>query len=289
VVSTILQLIISGVAMGFIYALVGIEFTIIYNASGLVNFAHDKFIMFAAYVFAGTFVLSLGLNPIISTILLFIVMALFGALVAAGIFNPLRNMPSDIYAVMGTIMLAKILTEVARISWGPDPFTISGFLQGVVRVGNVVLPKANIYIIIVSLIIFIGLQMFFNNTKYGKAMRCVAQNKEASAIVGINVPQIIQMSVALSAIICGVIAILVIPLFNVDVNIASMIGIKGFAATVIGGFGNLFGNIIGGLFVGLLENVVVMILPAVYKDTVAFVLLILFLLIKPEGILSKKS
>lgn len=288
-VSTILQLIISGVAMGFIYALVGIEFTIIYNASGLVNFAHDKFIMFAAYVFAGTFVLGLGLNPIISTILLFIVMALFGALVAAGIFNPLRNMPSDIYAVMGTIMLAKILTEVARISWGPDPFTISGFLQGVVHVGNVVLPKANIYIIIVSLIIFIGLQMFFNNTKYGKAMRCVAQNKEASAIVGINVPQIIQMSVALSAVICGVIAILVIPLFNVDVNIASMIGIKGFAATVIGGFGNLFGNIIGGLFVGLLENAVVMILPAVYKDTVAFVLLILFLLIKPEGILSKKS
>ncbi|MDI3312214.1 MAG: branched-chain amino acid ABC transporter permease [Thermoanaerobacterium sp.] len=288
-VSTILQLIISGVAMGFIYALVGIEFTIIYNASGLVNFAHDKFIMFAAYVFAGTFVLGLGLNPIISTILLFIVMALFGALVAAGIFNPLRNMSSDIYAVMGTIMLAKILTEVARISWGPDPFTISGFLQGVVHVGNVVLPKANIYIIIVSLIIFIGLQMFFNNTKYGKAMRCVAQNKEASAIVGINVPQIIQMSVALSAVICGVIAILVIPLFNVDVNIASMIGIKGFAATVIGGFGNLFGNIIGGLFVGLLENAVVMILPAVYKDTVAFVLLILFLLIKPEGILSKKS
>lgn len=287
--STILQLIISGVAMGFIYALVGIEFTIIYNSSGLVNFAHDKFIMFAAYVFAGTFILGLGLNPIISIILLFFVMALFGAAVAAGIFNPLRNMPSDLFAVMGTIMLAKILSEIARIVWGPDPFTISGFLRGTVHIGKTVLPRANIYMILVSIIIFVSLQVFFKNTKIGKAMRCVAQNKEAATIMGINVPYIIQLSVALSAVICGVIAILIIPIFNVDINIASMIGLKGFTASVIGGFGNLFGNIIGGLFVGLLENIVVMTLPAVYKDAVAFILLIVFLLIKPEGILTKKS
>lgn len=286
---TVLQLALSGLAMGFIYSLIGIEFTIIFNASGLVNFAHDKFVMLGAYFFAGTFVLQLGLNPIIAYILTIIVMALFGIVVANGIFNPLRNMGTDIFAVMGTIMLAKILTEGVRLIWGPTPFTITGFLSGTIQVGDLVIANANIYIIVISLLLVGGLQLFFKKSKLGKAMRCINQNKEASALMGIDVPKCISLTIALSSMICATIGILIIPLFNVDGNMASMIGLKGFAAGVIGGFGYLPGCVAGGLFIGILENLSVLFLPAVYKDVVSFVLLIAFLLIKPSGILKKEQ
>jgi len=288
-IQVVLQLVISGVAMGFIYSLVAMEFTLIYNSSNLVNFAHDKFIMLGAYIFAGTFIIKMGINPVIAIVLTIIVMAIFGAVVAVGIFNPLRNMYSDIFAIMGTIMLAKILTEAVRLLWGPNPFAVKDFLGGTITMNNLVIAKANIYIIIASLIIVFGLNVFLKKTKLGKAMRCVAQNNESSALMGINVSRTIQISVAISSMICAVIGILIIPIFNVDSSMASTIGLKGFAAGVIGGFGSLPGAIVGGLFIGIIENISIVFLPAVYKDVIAFVLLILFLIIKPLGILGKIS
>ena len=285
----LLQILVSGIAMGFIYSLVGYEFTLIWNAAGLINFAHDKFIMFGAYIFAGTFVIGLGLNPIVAALITVIIMAVFGALVAVGIFNPLRNMPSDIFAVTGTLLLARILGEVSRLVWGPTPFTIHNFLTGVVHVGGVALPESNIVIIAVSLAFLIFLQLLFKKTKIGKAMRCVSQDKIASSLMGINVPMYITFTVALSSMICTVIGILIIPTFMVSSDMASMIGLKGFAASVVGGFGILPGNIVGGMAVGILENLSVVILPAVYKDVVAFALLIIFLLVRPNGILGKSK
>jgi branched-chain amino acid transport system permease protein len=285
---TLIQLIVGGIAFGCIYCLVAIEFSLIFNASGLINFGHDKFIMLGAYVFAGTMVNHLGFNFFLAFVIASALMGLFGAAVAAGIFNPLRNMPSDIYAVMGTLMLAKIIGELTRILWGPQPFTLEGFLKGTAQVGNIVLPNACIYIIIISVLFLILQNYIFTRTKLGRAMRCVAQDKVAAALMGINVPRNILMTVAFSSVICCVIGIIIIPLFSVEVNMANMIGLKGFAASVIGGFGTIPGAIAGGLFIGVGENIYLMFGPAIYKDVVAFVLMILFLLIKPNGIIEKK-
>jgi branched-chain amino acid transport system permease protein len=285
---TFIQLMVSGIAFGCIYCLVAIEFSLIFNASGLINFGHDKFIMLGAYVFAGTMVNYLGFNYFLAFIIASALMGLFGAAVAAGIFNPLRNMPSDIYAVMGTLMLAKIIGELTRILWGPAPFTLEGFLKGTAQIGNIVLPNACIYIIIISVLFLILQNFIFTRTKIGRAMRCVAQDKVAAALMGINVPRNILMTVAFSTIICCIIGIMIIPLFCVEGNMAGMIGLKGFAASVVGGFGTIPGAIAGGLFIGLGENIYLMFGPAIYKDVVAFVFLILFLLIKPNGIMGKK-
>jgi branched-chain amino acid transport system permease protein len=286
---TILQLIVSGIALGCIYCLVAIEFSLIFNASGLINFGHDKFIMLGAYIFGGTMINHLGVHFFLAFVVASALMGVFGAAAAAGIFNPLRNMPSDLYAVMGTIMLAKILGEVARLIWGPQPFTVENFLVGTVRVGDVALPRASIYIIVVS-VLFLYLQnLLFKKTKIGKAMRCVAQDKVAAAIMGINVSRNIMLTVAFSSVICGIIGIMIIPVFHVEVNMANMIGLKGFAASVVGGFGTVAGAIAGGLFIGLSENIYLIFGPGIYKDVVAFVLLILFLLIRPDGIVSRTS
>lgn len=285
----IVQLIISGLALGFIYALVAIEYTIIFNSTGLLNFSHDKFIMFGTYVFAAQFVVGMGANPVIGVLATVLTMFVFGVLVSTGIFNPLRNMTSPIFAVMGTVFLGRILAESARLIWGPIPFTVPGFLKGTYKFGEIIITKANLTIIGVSIILVIALQLFFKKTKTGKAMRCVQQNKTASVLMGINVSKNINLTIALSAIICAVIGIMVIPLFTIDFTIANMIGLKGFAAGVVGGFGYLPGAIVGGVIIGIMENLSTLVIPTLYKDCIAFVLLITCLLIRPSGLLGHRK
>lgn len=284
----VLQLLISGIAMGFIYALVGVEYTLIWNATGLLNFSHDKFIMLSAYFFAGTYVLGIGLPVGLSVVFTLVTMFLFGIAAALLIFNPLSKMSSNLFAVIGTVILGRIITECIRLIWGPLPFSLNHFLKGTYYIGELSISKAYVFIIVICALITVGLQVFFKTTKVGKAMRCVSNNKVAASLMGINVPMNIAFTVGLSAMVCSVVGILVVPLFNVDMSMSGMIGLKGFSAGVIGGFGYLPGAIAGGLIMGIIENIGSMVFPSVYKDCISFVLLILFLLVKPDGLLGRK-
>lgn len=283
------QLLVSGIAMGFIYALVGIEYTLVWNSTGLLNFSHEKLITVGAYIFAGTFVGKLGMSFGLSVPMTLLLSGVLGALVASAIFNPLRSMSSTIFAIMGTIILGRILSESIRLIWGPAPFAVANWLSGYFRFENFTIAKANVYICIVSIVVVVALEAFLKYTKTGKAMRCVAQNKKAAELMGINVGLNICVTTGISAMICAIIGMMITPLFNINTNMAVMIGLKGFSSGVIGGFGFLPGAIVGGLVIGVLENIAVMFLPAVYKDVVSFVLLIIFLLVKPAGILGKKA
>jgi len=282
----LIQLIVSGIAMGFIYALVGIEYTLIWNASGVLNFSHDKMITTGAYIFGGTYILGLGMDFIPGIIVSLITVAILGIVIAKVIFIPLRNM-TMIYTIMATVMLGKIIVEAIRLIWGPVPFSVPGFLIGTVKIGSTVISIANIAIIITASICVLALQLFLYKTKPGKAMRCVAQSRKAAQLMGIDVTSVMTVSVIISMIICCLIGILVSPLLNITTTMSNMIGLKGFAAGIIGGFGYLPGSILGGLCIGIIENIASMVLPSVYKDIVAFVLLIIFLLIRPKGITGK--
>lgn len=283
------QLIVSGIALGFIYALVSIEYTLIFNSTGLLNFSHDKLIMMGAYVFAGQFVLGMGCSYLVATLATIVTMFLLGVLIAKGIFNPLRNMSSPIFAVIGTVIMGRIFKEIARLVWGATAFNIPGYLKGTYKLGDVVITRANVIIIIVSIIIVAALQVFFYHTKTGKAMRCVQQNKTASTLMGINVTSNINFTIALSAVICSCIGMLVVSLFSVSLTMSSMIGLKGFAAGVVGGFGSFPGAIIGGIVIGVVENISTLVIPPLYKDCISFVLMIVFMLVRPQGILGKKK
>lgn len=287
--STILQLLIGGISMGFIYALVAIEYTLIWNATGLLNFSHEKFIMMGGYVFAGTYVAQLGLPYPLAILCTLITMFLFGIAVALAVFNPLSRMSRNLYAIIGTVIVGRIITEAVRLIWGALPFTIDDFLKGTLTIGNLVISRPYLYIVVVCTIITAALTLFLKLTKLGMSMRCVSNNKKAAGLMGINVPMNMAFTVGLSSIICTVIGILIVPLFNVHSQMASMIALKGFCAGVMGGFGYLPGAIVGGLLMGIVENFASMILPSIYKDCVSFVLLILFLLFRPSGILGKKK
>ena len=183
---TIIQLVISGIAMGFVYALIGIEYTLIYNASGVLNFSHDKMVSLGAYIYAGMFVLGLGWNSVVSAIASLLLMAVFGILVAYLIFIPLRKQKSMIFTIMATIMFGKVIMEGACLIWGGNAFTIPDFMSGTYRIGNAVISKSNLFLIIAAIVIVALLQFYLQKTKPGKAMRCVAQNRTAASIVGIE-------------------------------------------------------------------------------------------------------
>ncbi|HHU02164.1 MAG TPA: branched-chain amino acid ABC transporter permease [Christensenellaceae bacterium] len=283
----ILQLLVSGIAMGFVYGLVGIEYTLIWNSTGLLNFSHERIIMLGAYIFAGSFVLQTGLSVLPAIVATIIAIIFFAVFVAYTIFIPLRNM-SALCAIMSTVMLGNIINESVRLYYGPEAITVKGFLTGMIRIGTLVVARAYVVIIFVALIILALLLLFMMKTKTGKAMRCVAQNKNASSLMGIDVQKNMMITIAISFSICSIIGLLVIPLYSVKQSMASMISLKGFAAGVIGGFGSLPGAIVGGLFIGIIENIAGMIFPSTFKDVVAFVCLILMLLLRPSGILGKK-
>ena len=315
-----LQLLGSGIAMGFVYGLVGIEYTLIWNSTGLLNFAHERIIMLGAYVLAGTFVMQLGMAPLPGIVGVIIFITLFAILVALAVFIPLRNM-SRMCAIMATVMLGNIINEGVRLYYGPEAMTVKGFLSGVIRFNGMVIAKGYVAIIIVALLILTLLTLFMKKTKTGKAMRCVASNKNAASLMGIDVQRNMVITIAISFVICSIIGImvtplysvnqtmasmislkgfaagvigtaigiLVIPLFTIDLTIANMIGLKGFAAGVIGGFGSLPGAIVGGMIIGVMENIGGMIFPSTFKDVVAFVFLIIVLLVRPSGVLGKKN
>lgn len=283
-----LQLFASGISMGFLYSMVGIEYTMIYNSCGLLNFSHAKTIMLCAYFFVGTFVNALKLPIFVAIIATIAVSAILGVVVALVIFIPLRNY-KRLIAIIATVMFGTIINEAVVLLWGNFPIAIRGFLNGITLFGDVVISNTYIYIAATAVVVIAATQFIMKRTRLGKAMTCVSQSKTAAALMGINVENNMIISIVGSFMICGIIAILTAPLFTVNQEMATMVGLKGFSAGVIGGFGSVPGCIVGGLILGILENIACIVFPSVFKDVVAFVIMIAFLIVIPKGIFGKKK
>lgn len=284
----VLQLILAGLAMGFIYALVSIEYTIIWNASGLLNFSHEKFILLGAYVFGAQFIVRMNLSSAAAVVTALITAFMIGVAVSYILVRPLQYLPL-VFSVTGTIMLGRIITESVRIIWGNNPIPLANWLQGVFHIGTLVISRTYVAIILTAICLVIALQLFLNKTKLGTAMRCLSQNRNAAKLMGIDVDFLAAVTMGVSTMVCAVIGILIIPLFQIRGDMTGMIGLKGFAAGVFGGFGYLPGGILGGILIGILESLSTLVIPGIYKDIVSFVIMILFLLIRPQGILGHKA
>lgn len=279
----VLQLLATGAAMGFVYCLVAIEYSLIWNSCQLLNFAHTQLIMLGAYIFGGTFVLGLGTSYLLGAAGALAVMAVVSLLLAALVFIPLKDVPR-LYAIIATLMVGTIITESCNFLWGYFPLSLTGYLSGVVRIGNVVLARVYLYIVAVAIVVIVALTCFMKLTKTGKAMRCVAENKSMSAMVGINVRANMMVTITISCLICALVGILTVPLFSISTTMSTTIATKGFVAAVFGGFGSIPGAVVGGVLLGIIENLATIYVDAVYKDVISFFVLIIVILIKPSGI-----
>jgi branched-chain amino acid transport system permease protein len=279
-----LQLTISGLAMGAIYALIALGFTLIWNAVGIVNFAQGELVMIAAYVSAGWLAMPLHFPWILNLFIVMLFMAIFGMFIARWMYHPLRK-ASQLSAIVATIGLSLFLKNTAVLIWGPEPLVDpSPFKAITLHIGRAAFSGQYVSIL-VALLILMGLQVFmFRRTQVGRAMQATAQDREVARLMGVNTTRIISIIFAYAFVLAGIAGVLMAPLFYVSADMGSLVALKAFAACIIGGFGNVQGAVAGGLILGILEAFGSYFISSQYVDVISFGLLIAFLIFRPQGI-----
>lgn len=281
----------NGLQLGNIYALVALGYTMVYGIAKLINFAHGDIIMVGGYtVFLaiGLPLFKTGLPLWLAVVPAVIVCTLLGVLIERVAYKPLRN-SSRISLLITTIgvslflqnLFVKIFTSNAK----PLPAL---FPQKSLSFGDVHLSLATVITIISTIILTYLLNLFVNKTKYGKAMLAVSEDYGAAELVGINVNQVMTMTFAIGSALAGVASVLYVASYpQIQPFMGSMLGIKAFTAAVLGGIGSIPGAVVGGLILGIIEVLTRAYLSSAYADAIVFVILILVLLIQPNGLFGK--
>jgi len=285
-----IQLLINSLIAGAIYALVASGFSLIYATSKFIHFAHGATIAFSAYMLYFFFSM-IGLNFGFSVILAIIFAALLGLLMNIIVFKQLRKRKaSGIILLIASFALMILLESLILLFFGADVKTI-GYIKvakGLEFLGGIITPL-QIFIVVCSFVLLGLLFLFMKKTKIGKAMRAVSDNKDVAEIVGISSERIYNWAFIIGSAIAGIGGILISLEQNLSPTMGTGLMIKGFTGAIIGGIGSVPGAILGSFLLGLVENFGIWYLPSGYKDAIAFVLLFLFLLFKPNGILGIKK
>lgn len=285
--SDFVQVILSGIAMGSIYALMALGFTIIYNALRLINFAQGDMFMLGA-TFGLTLFVAWHLPFSIAFLCAGLGVAVVGMFIERAVFRPLRRYPV-LNLIIATIGVSITLRAVALIIWGSQALLFPPvYGDKPVTVGPLILMPHYIWIIAIAILVIGSLQAFFTLTLPGKAMRATAQNRDAASLMGINVFRMDSLASAISAGLGGFGGVLIAPVFFVTTEMGALAGLKGFAAAVLGGFGSIPGAIVGGVVLGVTESLAASAI-SIYRDAVAFVILIGVLLWRPGGIMGRRT
>ena len=282
------QYILSGLSNGAIYALIGFGYAIIYNATGIINFAQGEFVMLGGML--TVFFLVFFHLPVIPAIVLSVVIATcVGILFERLAIRPLKD-ASPLRLIIITIGASIFIRGVAMLIWGKDTHALPAFSgdDPLYIAGATILPQ-HLWILGVSVLIIIVSRLFFNHSVMGKAMRACSYNPRAAGLVGINVKNMVLLSFALSAAIGSLAGIIIAPLTMTSYDVGVMLGLKGFCAVIIGGMSSGMGTVLGGLLLGLLESLGAGFISASYKDAIAFIILLLILFIRPEGLFKQKE
>ena len=278
-----MQYLLNGLPIGAVYALVALSYSLIYACAGVLNWSQGDMVMLGAYL-AYTLVRRAGMGFVPSMVSSMVLVAVVGALVERGVLRSLRRRGAPpINVVIGTLGVAIVLRNLALIVWGPDaqPFP-SPVGSGTILVGSLPLVPQDLVVVAVGLIL-----MRF--TKEGKALRAVAQDRMAAALMGIDVARSDSVAFAASAALGAAAGVLIAPLFFITFNMGGGIGLKGFVAAVVGGLGNVPGAIAGGFILGLTEALAGGKISSGYRDAISFAVLILVLWLRPSGLLSRPS
>ena len=283
----LIQQIIQGLAIGSVYGLIALGYVLIWNTWGVLNFAQGETVTIGAF-FILIFYVWLDLPFIVAFIL-----AVVSCMVAAYIierlsYRPIINKQSTI-RVIATIGVGIFVRNLYRFIFGADPFpfpTIFGdepFLLG----GVMIVPQ-NLWIMGIGFGLVLLLNFFLTRTYIGKAMRATSQDREAAALMGINVKQTMSLTFAFACGIGGIAGVLIAPLYFVMADMGVTMGPKGFSAALLGGIESMSGAMVGGLILGVIEALAAGYISSAYQSAIAFVILIIVLIFKPTGIMGKK-
>lgn len=281
--SEILQFLFTGLTLGSIYAMVGLGFNIIYNATTIINLAQGEFVMFGGLIMV-FLTAALGLPLWIGFPLTVIAVTALGALFERFAVHPLRN-ASLLTLIMITIAASILFRGVAMFIWGKDPYALPPFTAGnPILIGGAVIMLQTFWVLGTVLAVVVLMALFFGKTITGKAMTACSFNPMAASLMGINVQKMVLLSFALSAALGAVAGIVITPISLMDYDRGPMLAVKGFCAAVLGGLGVGYGGVVAGLVIGILESLTAGLIHSGFKDAVALIILLFILCFKPSGI-----
>ena len=282
------QFLASGLTTGAIYALVALGFCIIHNATGIVNFAQGDFLSLGGLLmYSGLFGAGLPVP-------LAFVLAVAGAMLAGMLLERAAIRPAQgrqvVVLIFITVGASLFMRGVFKYFWGKEALALPPLTpdQPLQLLGATIIPQ-NLWVLGVTLAAILGLSLFFRRTLTGKAMRATAANVRAAALMGVETSRMAMYSFALAGGLGALAGIMITPITSLSYDVGVMIGLKGFAAAVLGGYGNFLGAVLGGLCLGLLESLGAGFISSAYKDVIAFVLLLLVLFARPDGLLGRGS
>jgi branched-chain amino acid transport system permease protein len=294
---SIVQNLIIGIQVGALYALIAVGYTMVYGVLRLINFAHGDVYMMGAFIglticsrmgfataatpggFAMVFVMTLA------------ACAILGVIIERFAYRPLRGAPR-ITALITAIGVSLLLEAIAQLFWGAAPqFFPTMFALKPVVIGPIQLSSNYLVILFASVLLMTGLWYVVTRTRLGKAMRAASWDRDAAALMGINVNQVISFTFALGSALAAAAGLMVTAMTNVKIDpyIGVLPGLKAFVAAVLGGIGSIPGALIGGLVMGIAETFVGASKYSTWRDAIAFLLLILILIFKPTGITGKAA
>ena len=280
-----LQFLVNGLVTGCFYALIALGLTLIFGMMGVVNFAHGEFFVLGG-VFAYWFVALMGLPFWLAVILVVAVMALLGAAFDVTMVRPLRS-AHILSTALVTIGLSIFLLNTTLLIFGPSPRAIeTGFARKPILLGPVVLTEARVFAVVLGIVAIVLLHLLIQKTKLGRAMRATFQNRDAAALVGVNIEFIYTFTFAIGTAMAALAGALLGAIFVVHPSTAELATLKAFVVVILGGMGSFPGAVAGGLILGIVESLWGGYFSTGYQDVIGFVLVILILLFKPTGLFS---
>jgi branched-chain amino acid transport system permease protein len=286
-VDVLLQLLFTGLGIGAIYAMVSLGFVLLIRAAGVVNFGQGEFSMLGAYLLVVFFNI-LGIPYLLGMFLGVAVMAGFGVVFAYATYWPLR-FRGGLPVIISTIGASIFLENMVLVVYGPSSVQIDGLFDAPgIQVGPVFMDSQYLSILVIATLLVVLQYLIFEKTLLGKKLQATSQDKEMASLLGIPVVSMILITFAYSAAMGGLAGMLVAPILFVSVNMAGAIALKAFAANIIGGYGSIPGAILGGLALGVVETLGAAYVSVPYKDAFAFLMLLLFLLVRPQGLFGER-
>lgn len=284
------QTIVSGIGIGCVFGLIGIGYCVIYNASGIVNFAQGAFVMLGGMV---TYVLStrMGLSLLVSAIIATASVAIVGVVIERLVVRPLwRRNATAFVMILATLAAQTIIEQTTLLTIDDQPKTLPNFINlPPLMIGKVAINYQLIAIAGASILLVALLALFFARTRVGRAMRACSINREAAALQGIPVSRMLGYAFALSAGLGAIAGVLITPTQYTAFDVGVPFAISGFIAAIVGGFGKPGGAFIGGILLGLAQSLAIMFFGSGLKNIAALSIMLIFITIRPMGLFGKKE
>jgi branched-chain amino acid transport system permease protein len=281
----LVQSLVNGVGIGLVYGLIAIGFCVIYNASGIVNFAQGVFVMLGG-MFAYGFLVQMKWPLALAAALSVVLVAGVGVLVQILIIRPMWKRKAPMFAIiLATLAVQLLIEQVVILTMGDQPRTYPQFTDGgPLKIGEIAIGYQLFWVLGCGALMVGLLTLFFNKTRVGRALRACSQNREAAALLGIPVDAMLMLSFALSAGLGAAAGILITPMQYTAYSVGGPFGVNGFIAAIIGGFGSAPAALAGGILLGLVQSGAIVVFGAGYKNVIALTILLIVLLFFPRGL-----